>query len=224
MAAACGPTEPQNRGDASAAMSSGEAVGTDRSNNAPAPPHTGSGQANTTNAPGAVIVLPDGGVAAASHDDAGVASVRSDAGMASAGLDAAAQTDWSGLVTLGPSRTTGPDGAVINLDGGLRRYDPDAAGPVLNAEAQAACLTLVNNICSRSADCQISLTQLPATRRSQLVASCTDTLLFNHNCNRAIRTTSDFNTCAESVKTSDCVTVFTEDFGSSCISQITLQP
>jgi hypothetical protein len=113
---------------------------------------------------------------------------------------------------------------VLSNDGGLRRYDPDAAGPVLSPETQAACLMLANNVCNRSADCQISLTQLPPSRRTQLVDSCLDTLLLNHNCNRAVRTTSTFNACAESVKTRDCLTVFANDFATACIDQIAFQP
>ncbi len=179
------------------------------------------GQANAgatdANAPGVAPGLTDGGAAPSGND------VGSEAGMAN-GVDAAARPDWAGLVTLDASITTGPDGAVINRDGGLRRYDPDAAGPVLNPEAQAACLKLANDICSRSADCHISLAQLPSSRRPLLVESCLDTFLFNHNCNRAVRTTSNFNACAESVKTRECNAVSVDDFATSCLDQITFQP
>lgn len=127
-------------------------------------------------------------------------------------------------MTLDASITIGPDGAIVSLDGGLPHYDPASAGPVLNLQAQMACLTLASNICNRSADCQGILAQVSASRRSQLVTSCQDTLLRNHNCNRAIGTTSEFSACAESVKTRDCMTVFANDFATACIDQVMFQP
>lgn len=134
------------------------------------------------------------------------------------------KSEWEGLVTLDASITIAPDGAVISRDGGFLHWDPATAGPVLNAPAQMACLTLASNICNRSADCQSSQAQLTAARRNQLFASCQDTLLRNHNCNRATATSSGFNACAEAVKVRNCNTVSTDDFATACIDQITFQP
>jgi hypothetical protein len=95
---------------------------------------------------------------------------------------------------------------------------------VLNAQAQAACLMLTSNMCGRNADCQISVGQLPSSRRGELVASCQDTFLRGHNCNRAISTASGFAGCVESLKTRDCSTVLAGDLATACLDQITFQP
>jgi hypothetical protein len=230
----CHRSESEKSWDGANTASSEQAMASGPTSDETGAANVTSGQANAgvrdAHAPAAPDGTKDGGmtddsVTALSRGGVGATSLASDAGSASAGLDAAsARPDWGGLVTLGPSVTTAPDGAVINRDSGFNHYDPDAAGPILNPAAQAACLMLANNICSHSADCQISLAQLSSSSRTQLVASCLDTWLLNHNCNRATRTASDFNTCAESVKTRDCVTVFASDFAMACLDKITLQP
>jgi hypothetical protein len=230
----CDAMEPRQSAEAATTAGSGqdggEVLGAGSHGNAAGASSATRGQTNLgasdANTPSAAAALRDGGAAPDSSSGASMTTVHADAGMASNGsVDAAAaRPDWAGLVTLDASITTAPDGAVISNDGGFRHYDPDAAGPVLNSVAQAACLKLADNICNRSADCQISLTQLPSSRRTQLVESCLDTLLLNHNCNRAIRTTSTFNACAEAVKTRDCLTVFADDFATACVDQITFQP
>jgi hypothetical protein len=221
MTLACDLTEGAHQGNDAAVTGSGaqngEPIqGAGSTSNAP------DGQVNPASGDANVPVRTDGGATAASGSDAGTVAAISDAGMANSGRDAASQRpDWEGLVTLDASVTIGPDGAVIS--GGFPHYDAAAAGPVLDAKSQAACLTLVTNLCNRVADCQISLGQ-PAARRSQLVASCQDTFLRGHNCNRAISTASGFSACAESVKTRDCQAAFASDFATACLDQITFMP
>jgi hypothetical protein len=162
----------------------------------------------------------EAGAPRADQRDAGVG-----ADSAASGSDAAAQRpDWDGLVTLGTSVTKGPDGAVVGGDGGIPHFDPATAGPVLNAQAQMACLALTTTLCNRSADCQVSLAQLSASRREQLFASCQDALLRNHNCNRAISTSNALSACIETVQTRACSSVFANDFATACFDQITFQP
>jgi hypothetical protein len=124
------------------------------------------------------------------------------------------------------------DGAVPSMydasgsirDGGLIKFDPDAGGPVLNAEAQAACIGLLNNICNRNADCQVSLLGLGASQRPGLFESCRNSLWRARNCNRATRTASGFAQCSESTKDLGCTSVVSTDLSTTCADQITLQP
>lgn len=233
MIFACEPAEQANPEGNTASTESGAqgGAGTGGGPDSGDTANAGAPVANETRADAALQTSSDGGTTSPRPSDAGTSATSSDArvpvassdGGTRASSDASSQRpDWEGLVTLDASITTAPDGAV--LTGGFPHYDAASAGPVLNAQAQAACLTLANNVCSRSADCQISLTQLPATQRNQLVASCQDTFLRLHNCNRATSTASGFNTCAEGVKTRDCLTVFANDFATSCLDQITFQP
>jgi hypothetical protein len=158
-----------------------------------------------------------GGGAPATGSDAG--SSTADSAASSAGADGSTQVpDWAGLVTLDASVTKAPDGAVVDLNAEVD------AGPVLNAGAHSACLTLADNICNRIADCQVSLLQLMPSQRTQLYESCRRDFLRNHNCNRATRTADGFNACAESVKTRQCTSILADDFAVSCLDQITLEP
>lgn len=124
------------------------------------------------------------------------------------------------------------DGAIVRThdasasvrDGGLIKFDPDASGPVLNPEAQAACIGLLNNVCGRSADCQVSLLGLEPAQGTRLFESCRNSLWRARNCNRATRTESAFAQCSESTKSVGCITVLTTDLAATCADQISLQP
>lgn len=124
------------------------------------------------------------------------------------------------------------DGAVVSShdasssvrDGGLVKFDPDASGPILNPEAQTACIGLLNNLCNRSADCQVSLLGLEASMRMRLFESCRNSLWRARNCNRATRTASGFAQCSESTKSLGCLTLVATDLSTTCADQITLQP
>ncbi len=141
--------------------------------------------------------------------DGGAAPVRLDAGF-----------DWA------------TDGAVLSAhdasasvrDGGLIKFDPDASGPVLNPEAQTACIGLLNNICGRSADCQVSLLGLEANMRTRLFESCRNSLWRARNCNRATRTANGFAQCSESTKSLSCIALLATELSTTCADQITLQP
>jgi hypothetical protein len=140
-----------------------------------------------------------------------------DASSGTSGLDASLSDRDAGTggVVVGPS---------MRRDGGPTRWDPDAAGPVLNAEVQAACMMLAQNVCNRVAECDVSLVGLDESRRARAFESCRNTFLVTHNCNRAVAMASGLAACSEETKTGDCLAVFTTEFGSSCVDQITFQP
>lgn len=135
------------------------------------------------------------------------------------GLDAAATPGdadaGSNEVIIGPS---------VRRDGGPPKWDPDAAGPILNPAMQTACMALAQNICTRITECQVEVGGLPESRRTQIFEACQNSFLSAHNCHRAVGTASGFAACSEATKTADCNAVFATEFGSSCVDQITLQP
>jgi hypothetical protein len=212
MAVACEPDEPLDEAgmmvgaggsDANMAVNTSDAAGA-----------TNAGDAGTT-APGNM-----GGGGSSGGGNAGGGNAGGGDASSTSNLDAGTSPndhDASGGngVMIGPS---------VRRDGGPARWDPDAAGPILKPETQAACMTLVQNICTRLAECQIMLAGLSESRRSQVIESCRGSFLSAHNCNRAVGTASGFATCAASTKTRDCVEVFATEFGSSCADQITFQP
>lgn len=116
------------------------------------------------------------------------------------------------------------DASTSVRDGGLIKFDPDASGPVLNHDAQAACIGLLNNVCNRSADCQVSLLGLESAMRARLFESCRNSLWRARNCNRATRIASGFAQCSESTKNLGCVSVLATDLSVTCGDQLTLQP
>jgi hypothetical protein len=230
LAIGCEPDEPLDEAnamtggggsggsDAGAAVSASDAAGSAAANDAGvvAPGNAGGGNADGGNAGGGTNA--GGGNAGGGNADGGRGGA--DASGPSSDLDAG--IDWSnrdastGGVVVGPS---------MRRDGGPARWDPDAAGPILNPQTQAACLSLTDNICNRVVECQESLGEaLTAAQRKARLESCRATIWLKHNCNRAIRTTSDFATCSESTKTVDCGQVFATDVGASCLDKITFQP
>lgn len=214
MAVACEPDEPLDEAgmmvggggsDANTAVNTSDAAGA-----------TTAGDGGTTT-PGNM----GGGGNAGGGDVGGGNAGGGDADSGTSHLDAGASPSdhdaggTGGGVRIGPS---------VRRDGGPARWDPDAAGPILKPEMQAACMTLVQNICTRVTECQIMLAGLSESRRAQVLESCRGSFLRAHNCNRAVSTASGFAACAESTKTRDCLDVFATEFGSSCADQITFQP
>jgi len=171
----------------------------------------------------------DGGSTTAS-DAAG--DVTSDGGGAAPGSEPTRALDGSAPQVVDASFGWLTDGAVPGThdastsvrDGGLVKFDPDASGPVLNPEAQAACIGLMNNLCNRSADCQVSLLGAAPEQRTRLFESCRNSFWRARNCNRATRTASGFAQCSESSKSRECLLLLAMDFAASCSDQITFEP
>jgi hypothetical protein len=220
MAVACEPDEALDeteimagsggRSDANAAVNTSDATGATTPRDA------------EITAPGNVVGGGNGGSGSSSGGGSG-------GGGNTGGADASASTsDLDAGASQGNRDAGGTGGVVIGpsmrRDGGPARWDPDAAGPVLKPEVQAACTTLVQNICTRVTECEIMLAGLSESRRAQVFESCRSSFLRAHNCNRAVATASGFTACTEETKTRDCIAVFATEYGSSCADQITFQP
>jgi hypothetical protein len=228
MAVACEPDEPLDgddsmvlggQTDASTTANPRDAASTNPSHDAgpDATGGAGGGDAGGGNAGGGNAGGGNAGGGNAGGGNAGGGNAGGgNAGGGASGLDAGASDAGSigGGVVIGPS---------MRRDGGPARWDPDAAGPILNAESQAACMTLVQNVCTRLTDCEVMLAGLSASRRNQVLESCRMSFLRSHNCNRAVATASGFAACSDATKARACVEVFASDIDSYCVDQITFQ-
>jgi hypothetical protein len=218
MAVACEPDEPVDetemmaggggRSDANAAVNTSDAAGAMTPQDAGVGASGNSGGSNS------------GGGSGGGGSSGGGSSGNADASGSTSDLDAGASpgnrdAGGTGGVVIGPS---------MRRDGGPARWDPDAAGPILKPELQAACTTLVQNICTRVTECEIMIAGLSESRRAQVFESCRSSFLRAHNCNRAVAMASGFAACSEETKTRDCIAVFATEFGSSCADQMTFQP